>query len=108
MRQSKVRFKDQFNYIFCKLFFITAYLSIGDFNIIGVDWGALCPSPLYFAAVENVRPVGEFLGQFIEFLVQEAQANLNSFHVIGHSLGAQVAGLTGQSITSGQVQRITG
>ena len=35
-------------------------------------------------------------------------AKLEDFHILGHSLGGQVAGFTGKSTTTGKVGRITG
>ncbi|KAJ4428454.1 hypothetical protein ANN_24491 [Periplaneta americana] len=85
-----------------------AYLSKGEYNVIGVDWGVLCPSPLYVEACQNAVLVGELLAELIEFLVAEGGAQLQDFHVTGHSLGAQVAGFTGSNTKSGKVGRITG
>ena len=72
-----------------------------------VDWGVLASVP-YAIAVQNARLTGEHLAELIEFLVAKAGAKLEDFHIIGGSLGAQVAGFAGQSITIGKVARITG
>jgi surfactin synthase thioesterase subunit len=62
----------------------------------------------YATAVQNTRLVGAHIAELIEFLVAQTGVKLEDFHVIGHSLGGQVAGFTGQSITTGKVARITG
>ena len=87
---------------------IAAYLAKGNYNIIGVDWSVLCPSPNYIAAARNAVLTGELTAQLVEFLVAEAGARLQDVHIIGHSLGAQVAGFAGNSTITGKVARITG
>jgi hypothetical protein len=62
----------------------------------------------YASAVANARPTGAHIAELIEFLVAQTGARLEDFHVIGGSLGAQVAGFTGNSTTTGKVGRITG
>jgi hypothetical protein len=82
-------------------------LEAGNYNVIVVDWGVLASAP-YAVAVQNARLAGEHLAELIEFLVAKAGAKLQDFHIIGGSLGAQLAGFAGQSITIGKVARITG
>lgn len=85
-----------------------AYLAKGNYNIIGVDWSVLSASPNYITAWQNSRPAGAHIAELIEFLVAEKRARLEDFHIIGHSLGGQVAGFVGSSTTTGKVGRITG
>jgi len=68
----------------------------------------LAAGPNYNAAVRNTRPVGQHIADLIEFLVRVGNARLVDFHLIGHSLGAHVAGFAGSSIRTGRVARITG
>jgi hypothetical protein len=68
----------------------------------------LSAAPDYVAAVQNARLVGAHVADLIEFLVEQTVATLEDFHVIGASLGGQVAGFTGNSTTTGKVARITG
>jgi len=84
------------------------YLARGNYNIISVDWAVLAAGPNYNAAVRNTRPVGQHIADLIEFLVRVGNARLVDFHLIGHSLGAHVAGFAGSSIRTGRVARITG
>jgi len=85
-----------------------AYLATGNFNIIVVDWGVLAASPNYIAAAQNTLPVGQHIADLIEFIVRVTSARLVDFHIIGHSLGAHVAGFAGSSTRTGRVGRITG
>lgn len=74
---------------------IEAYLNTSDINVITVDWhnhtflGDLAAA---YAAPQ--------LAQFVSVLILELKANLDlpldNVHLIGHSLGAHVFGLTGK------------
>ena len=72
-----------------------------------VDWGVLAANP-YAPAVQNARPTGAHVAELIEYLVAQTGTTLKDFHIIGGSLGAQVAGFAGKSTTTGKVGRITG
>ena len=81
---------------------------LGDFNIISVDWENLAgPSPFYFYAAENSKPVGYRIADFIDFIINTTGAKLEEIHPIGFSLGAQVVGHLGYK-TEGKMARITG
>ncbi|XP_037875831.1 pancreatic lipase-related protein 2 isoform X2 [Bombyx mori] len=84
-----------------------AYVQRGDTNVIMIDAHHLEAGPWYVTAAQNTWYIGRFAAQFIDFLVTRG-LNLNSTHLIGHSLGAQSAGVAGSSLKSGRVARITG
>ena len=84
-----------------------AYLSVGDYNIIGVDWSQLARSPYYLSAATNTRDVGKATARLVDFLVGEGTP-LSNIHMIGFSLGAHAAGWSGATITVGKLARITG
>lgn len=90
-----------------KIILFPAYLSVDDVNIVAVDWSALCKSPMYFSAVSHVKAVGQQVALLIDFLVNSG-ADVDSFHIIGHSLGAHVASFASNSVTTGNITRITG
>ena len=80
--------------------------------MLAVDWGprALGVSQLiYRNAVDKIQPVGEHLANLMQFIVDNTNGSstFDSFHVIGHSLGAHVAGCAGSKL-NGDVARITG
>lgn len=58
-------------------------------------------------AARNTQVVGEYTAKLIDYLVSRGMS-LPSLHLIGLSLGAQMAGVCGQSVKSGRVVRITG
>ncbi|KAH8312590.1 hypothetical protein KR044_011579, partial [Drosophila immigrans] len=83
-----------------------AWLSHGDFNVIVVDW-ARARSVDYASSVVAVPKVGKKVAAMINFLVSDFGLDLNNLYVIGHSLGAHVAGYSGKN-TNGQVHTIIG
>ncbi|XP_022095915.1 pancreatic lipase-related protein 2-like [Acanthaster planci] len=86
-------------------------LAKGDFNVIGVDWqkGA-SPSfiPDYCKARQNIRVVARQIRNLIKKMQSKYSAfSLNNVHIIGHSLGGQMAGYVGQEF-GGKIGRISG
>ena len=80
-------------------------------NVIVVDWGlGSSVMNLYDIAAGNTRLVGAQVADLIDVLHRKFNVALNKFHIIGHSLGAQVAGFAGERLVkSGKViGRITG
>ncbi|PSN46485.1 Pancreatic lipase-related protein 2 [Blattella germanica] len=87
-----------------------AYLRRGTYNVILVDWSQLAALPWYSVAVKNCQVVGWYLAMFLQYLHSRG-LHIHNFHIIGFSLGAEVAGFTGQylSISTGmKLARITG
>ncbi|XP_043280757.1 pancreatic lipase-related protein 2 isoform X2 [Venturia canescens] len=85
-----------------------AYLRRGRYNIILVDWGKLSALPWYITAVGNSRSVGPHVGKMVRWLEYHGAVPMSKLHVIGFSLGAEVAGFMGKSLAPRKVARITG
>ncbi|CAG9838755.1 unnamed protein product [Diabrotica balteata] len=83
-----------------------AYLEAGEHNVIGMDWSVLCDFE-YISAMHGVREAGQYLGEFIKWL-QFVGVSLEDIHLVGHSMGAHVAGVGAGKIKNGKVGRITG
>ncbi|XP_063931192.1 phospholipase A1 member A-like [Zophobas morio] len=83
-----------------------AYMESGDYNVIGMDWSSLCEFE-YLSAVGGARRAGKILAEFLNWLSGTGVA-LNELHLVGHSLGAHVAGIAGHQIKTGLIGRITG
>lgn len=85
------------------------WLDYDNLNVVLVDWkvGASAPYP---EAVLNTRVVGALVASQIQYLV-ETYADLglayDSFHLLGHSLGAHVFGFAGKAL-EGRLGQITG
>ena len=84
---------------------ITAFLMAGDYNVILCDWGDGATT-WYFQASANSRTVGVEIALLLEFLSREARIPAKNFHLLGHSLGAHIAGYAGQRFKG--LGRITG
>ena len=84
----------------------TAYMESGDYNVIGMDSSSLCEFE-YLSAVGGARRAGKILAEFLNWLSGTGVA-LNELHLVGHSLGAHVAGIAGHQIKTGLIGRITG
>lgn len=80
-----------------------------DCNVILVNWpkGSLPP---YAQATGNTRLVGAMIGELIKFLISQTQGSADLFHVVGFSLGGQIAGYTGSHLRRAGLTlgRITG
>ncbi|XP_023176531.2 phospholipase A1-like [Drosophila hydei] len=84
-----------------------AWLSRGDYNVIIVDW-ARARSADYASSVVAVPGVGTQVGEMISYLHEHHGMSLDRLTVIGHSLGAHVAGYAGKAIGEGRIHTIIG
>ncbi|XP_069127566.1 pancreatic triacylglycerol lipase-like [Argopecten irradians] len=74
-----------------------ALLKKEDMNVIVVDWGHGAGIP-YAQATANTRVVGAQTGLLILKLISTTSATAARMHVIGHSLGAHIAGYAGDRV----------
>lgn len=84
---------------------ILTFNSQEDLNVIIVDWGHGAGIP-YTQATANTRVVGAYIAKLIQEL-STVGPSLADFHIIGHSLGAHIAGYAGERLkTLGQITGI--
>ena len=83
-----------------------AYLSRGDVNLLIVDWPNVSKLP-YEKSRILVKNVGARIGQLLNELMTKAQIDPKNIHLIGHSLGAHIAGNIGRYLNE-KLGRITG
>ncbi|GLH00075.1 Vitellogenin-1 [Gryllus bimaculatus] len=85
-----------------------AYLSVGDYNVVAVDWSSWASSSTYWWSKISVPAVGELLGQLAIMMTREG-AKARDMHLVGHSLGAHVVGAAGSILARhDRGARITG
>jgi len=91
--------------------FAEAYLEVGDYNVISVDWERLAEWTDYFGAAVRTKFVGEHTAKLVEMIANFEFGGIHHLHVIGHSLGAHTAGFLGKKLIAdgyNTLQRITG
>lgn len=74
--------------------------------MIVVDWAAGAKGPNYIQAAANTRVVGAQIASLI-LTAEGLGSSASRFHIIGHSLGAHIAGYAGQYLKS-RLGRISG
>ncbi|XP_017052425.1 uncharacterized protein LOC108095750 [Drosophila ficusphila] len=80
-------------------------LKTGNYNIFTVDWGRGAIAD-YITASYRVKPVGQVLAKFVDFLHQEAGLRFEDLQLVGFSMGAHVAGLAGKHLQTGRLRMI--
>lgn len=84
----------------------SAYLAVQDVNFFVVDWSKIAKKD-YVTAQHNVQSIGQTLGGLIKDASAHSGLNLGKTILVGHSLGAHVAGVAGKTIGS-QADHIVG
>uniref|UniRef100_A0A1A9WK45 Lipase domain-containing protein n=1 Tax=Glossina brevipalpis TaxID=37001 RepID=A0A1A9WK45_9MUSC len=86
-----------------------AFLKSGNYNVILIDWSAMTAVPWYTNAVDNMPVVARYIARFMRFLVMQGYP-VQRMHLIGFSLGAEVAGFIGKQLQDWSInlKRITG
>jgi pancreatic triacylglycerol lipase len=83
-----------------------ALLSKHDLNVIVVDWSPVA-SESYTTAQNAVTAIGKFVGDFINDMMTTYGISGSQVAIVGHSLGAHIAGNAGSIIRS-KVDQIIG
>jgi pancreatic triacylglycerol lipase len=73
-----------------------------------VDWSRGASTINYVTARNRVPQVADVVARFLNFLVQNWFTQMNRINIVGHSLGAHIAGITGKRANLGRVQVIYG
>lgn len=73
-----------------------------------MDWSESASWKAYPLPAYMTTQVGGIIARLIEELVKQYLVYLDDIHVIGHSLGAHVAGASGAAVKTGKIGRITG
>lgn len=83
-----------------------AILSKNNVNLFVVDWSPIAGKN-YISAKNSVVKVGQHIANFIQSLVDNYRVSLSKVALVGHSLGAQIAGNAGAAL-NGEVDHIVG
>ncbi|XP_065216918.1 phospholipase A1-like isoform X2 [Planococcus citri] len=83
-----------------------AYLKQRDATVGVVDWSSGSKTIAYFRAINKIPKVAAQLISFIEYLVKKFHFKPQNIHIIGHSLGAHIAGNVGRGVPF--MHRVTG
>lgn len=88
---------------------LIAFLKSGNYNVILIDWSPMTAVPWYTNAVDNLPVAAKYIARFIRFLLLQGYQQ-QKIHLIGFSLGAEVAGYIGKQLQDWGVllPRITG
>ena len=70
---------------------VRALLRHGDYNVLTVDWSG-GGRQLYSQATANTRVVGLEIAYAVRSLAEATGLSPGDVHIIGHSLGAHIAG----------------
>lgn len=84
-----------------------AYLAQEDHNIISVDWSTYAVLS-YISSRAKVPIVSEDIANLLDFLHEQFNLSFDKVVVVGHSLGAHVAGYCGKIVKRGKIAGIVG
>ena len=70
----------------------------GKVNFFIVDWAELAANRYYYTSAKYTKVVGFQLAKFIAFIREKFSADMDSVHLVGHSLGAHVCGFAGKKL----------
>ncbi|XP_052872944.1 lipase member H-like isoform X2 [Anopheles cruzii] len=77
-------------------------------NVIAVDWEEGASTFIYPVARYRVPKVAAVVAKLIDNLVLGLDADVDWIGIIGHSLGAHIAGIAGKKVTAGKIGYIVG
>lgn len=85
---------------------ITNWIKYQDVQVCAVDWARLAAFEYSITANVNTYMVGDFLAVFIKYLMRNGFI-IENMIIVGHSLGAHIAGFTGAAL-NGRLSQIIG
>ncbi|KAG5314046.1 LIPP lipase, partial [Acromyrmex insinuator] len=81
-----------------------AYLNVGDYNIILIDWRAAA-NHLYSKSARSTPIVSQYVALLIDFLENNASLDPDRTTIIGYSLGGHIASLSARFAT-GKIREV--
>lgn len=83
-------------------------LANADHNVVVIDWSVGSNTRLYATARGRVGTAGVAVANFIDELHRNGVLDFTQTNIIGHNLGAHVAGNAGKNVMRGRIQAIFG
>lgn len=77
-------------------------------QVLFIDWSEGSRSINYVGAANRVPTVGAFVASQLDFMHENGFLQWNRVGLIGFSLGAHMAGLTGKNVRRGRINHIVG
>ena len=75
---------------------VKSYIDRGDHNIMVVEWSNYSDGNYIAKAILNAYKVGEIVGKTL-LAMRDEGFNVDSFHLVGHSLGGHLIGFIGRN-----------
>lgn len=85
----------------------SAYLNVGRYNVICVDWRQYSTDLSYAGAKLRAKHIAKDIAMVLNKITYNMTRGVDGLHLIGHSMGAHIVGFTGKILTD-QIPRITG
>ncbi|XP_063698081.1 pancreatic lipase-related protein 2-like [Culicoides brevitarsis] len=81
------------------------YIKYIDMNVCGVDWSDLATNEYVLIKKKYAPRVAKNLANFIKFLYKDHQVSYDDISLVGHGLGAHIAGFAGSRL-KGKIGKI--
>ncbi|KAL2716604.1 pancreatic triacylglycerol lipase-like [Vespula squamosa] len=81
-------------------FMFPAYLKVGDFNVIVIDWENIADNILYHKVRACIPNVASYVAKFINYMQTVADLNPKDTLMVGHSLGAHLVSLAANNVSN--------
>ncbi|XP_028155816.1 pancreatic triacylglycerol lipase-like [Ostrinia furnacalis] len=78
-------------------FIVRDHLTREDVNVFAVDWSN--GASMYSEGLSQAPQCGQIIANFINDIIRQLSYNVNQIRIVGHGLGAHVAGIAARQIT---------
>lgn len=85
-----------------------AYLRQADVNVIMFDWRIVANDANLLRVRNSISEVGQFGANFLDFLTINSFLRYENLYVVGHGIGAHLAGMIGKVTRLGRIEIIFG
>ncbi|XP_060837207.1 lipase member H-A-like [Rhopalosiphum padi] len=86
---------------------VKAYLKVGEYNVICVDWKQYSTDLSYSVARARAKHIAHDIAKVLTRVTNNLTEGVENMHLIGHSMGAHIVGFVGKNLVD-TIPRITG